>query len=274
MAMLSPRPSTLVRVLALALGVGFTAPISGCMHESTADRQLSRLQEDMSRLTSERDGIEKRLSALEGTRPEEPNKPPTGEPLDVRGRAEPDKPVTSDDPEDGSPRPNIKVAGTPSFGRSGRARRDEPEAPLAPSDGPRPSALDPEARKAYEQALEKARSGRHREGLEQMTNFLVKWPDHPYADNAMYWRAECMGALGEPQKAIAELEGLVSRFPLGNKVPDALAKLAILYEKQGDPAKAKAAGDRLERDFPKSDAAKRRARKSSDRGHERPKDIQ
>lgn len=266
----SPFAPALRAALALAL-----VSTVGCAHESAADRQLARLQEDMGRLTSERDGFEKRLTALEGARPDAPR--PKGDDAQdsPAARVDPSSPPTSDDPEDGSPRPSIKVQGQPGLGR-GRSRRDDPQPDLAGTPDPagsRPSALDPAARKAYDEALEKARSGRHREGLEKMSAFLVKWPDHPYADNAMYWRAECLAALGEPQKAIAELEGLVSRFPLGNKVPDALSKLSLLYERQGDAAKAKAASDRLERDFPKSDAAKRRARKSSDRGHERPKDV-
>ena len=269
------KPSRRAQTFALCSGLVFL--LAGCAHESAADRQLAHLQEDMTRLTTERDGIEKRLTALEVSRTDVPPKSAGSSPdgADLRVvRVDPDKPTPSDDPDDTAPRPTIKVAGAPSFGRPSRSRRDEPDVLGTPGDGPRPSALDPEARKAYEQALEKARGGRNREGLDQMTAFLVKWPDHPYADNAMYWRAECMAGLGDPQKAITELEALVSRFPLGNKVPDALAKLAVLYERQGDTAKAKGAGDRLERDFPKSDAAKRRARKSSDRGHERPKDIQ
>jgi tol-pal system protein YbgF len=264
----SPFAPALAAALALAL-------VSGCAHESAADRQLARLQEDMGRLTTERDAFDKRLTALEGSRADAPGPKPDDAQDSPGARVDPSSPPTSDDPEDGAPRPSIKVQGQPGFGKA-RSRRDDPQPDLAATTDPsgsRPSALDPAARKAYDEALEKARSGRHREGLEKMSAFLVKWPDHPYADNAMYWRAECLAALGEPQKAIAELEALVSRFPLGNKVPDALSKLSLLYERQGDAAKAKAASDRLERDFPKSDAAKRRARKSSDRGHERPKDV-
>jgi len=259
----------------LALGAGaLTLALVGCAHESAADQKLAMLQEDMTRLTQERDSVEKRLTALEVARAENAPKPSQdGQDLRVV-RVDPDRPPTSDDPEDGAPRPSIKVQGiaTPG-GRSLRGRRDDDTPSISSSEpGSRPSALDPDARKAYDQALEKARSGRHREGLELMSAFLVKWPDHPYADNAMYWRAECMAALGEPQKAIAELEGLVSRFPLGNKCPDALAKLSILYERQGDSGKAKAAADRLERDYPKSEAAKRRSRKP-ERSTDRPKDV-
>ena len=269
-------------VMALATALAVTAPlvVAGCAHESAAERQLAKLQEDMGRITSDRDGFEKRLTALEGER-SDPNRPKGGPEAatDVRDeRGEPDREHTpvSEDPDDGSPRPSIKVlgAGGSMGSRGGRSRVESDPSPLGDSTGPRPSALDPDARKAYEAALEKARSGRHREGLEMMSAFLAKWPDHPYADNAMYWRAECMAALGDSQKAISELESLVSRFPLGNKVPDALSKLSLLYERAGDAAKARAASDKLERDFPKSDAAKRRSRKSSDARPQRPKDIQ
>lgn len=263
----------------LAFGAGGLAlalVLTGCAHESAADQKLAMLQEDMSHLTQERDVIEKRLTALEVARADAPKTVAAQDGQDLRVvRVDPDRPPTSEDPEDVAPRPSIKVmgVGTPG-GRAARGRREDPDPIVSTSEpGSRPSALDPEARKAYDQALEKARSGRHREGLELMSAFLVKWPDHPYADNAMYWRAECMAALGEPAKAIAELEGLVSRFPLGNKTPDALAKLSILYERQGDTAKAKTAADRLERDYPKSEAAKRRSRKPSERSADRPKDV-
>jgi tol-pal system protein YbgF len=277
------KPRSMTRgVVALATALAVTTPlfVVGCAHESAADRQLARLQEDMSRITSDRDGFEKRLSALETERaePGRPKPAPEAATEVPEARVEPDREHTpvSEDPDDGSPRPSIKVlgAGGSVGSRSGRSRVESDPAPLGDSTGPRPSALDPEARKAYEAALEKARGGRHREGLEMMSAFLAKWPDHPYADNAMYWRAECMAAMGDSQKAIAELESLVSRFPLGNKVPDALAKLSLLYERAGDAAKARAASDKLERDFPKSDAAKRRSRKSSDARPQRPKDIQ
>ncbi len=252
------------------------ATSSACVHESAADRHFARLADDMSRLTSERDAVQSRAQAPEG----ETGVPRAGgsDLAGTRPAPDPDKGPVSDDPEDVSPRPAIKLAGSGGGQRrrDDTRRRDEGADPsgagFSGEPGARPSALDPEARKAYEAALEKARSGRHRDGLTQMTAFLNRWPDHPYADNAIYWRAECLVGLSEPQKAITELEGLIARFPLGNKVPDALLKLSILYDKAGEPAKARAASERLERDFPKSDAAKRRSRKSSEGRPQRPKD--
>ncbi len=263
-------------LVAIALCAG-----AGCAHETAADRQLSKLQEELARVVADHDGMDRRVTALEVARADARSPDTTGaaavDPPVVRGR--PDEPSGSDDPEDAASRPAIKLTGSPGASGRGRGRREELVELSGPSEsaaGSRPSALDPDARRAYDAALEKARGGRHREGLEAFNAFLVRWPDHPYVDNAMYWRAECLSGLGEPAKAIAELEGLVSRFPLGRKVPDALYKLGLLYEKSGDAAKARAALERLERDFPKSDAAKRRARPRNPESQKptRPKDIQ
>ena len=254
---------------ALALPLLAALAAAGCAHEAAADRQFARLADDVNRLTSERDAVTSRAATVEAPAPA----PTAADTTLARPPADVDPTPESDDPEDTAPRPSIRVAGA-GGGQRARTRRDEGVEVVAPAagDAARPSALDPEAKKAYAAALEQARSGHHREGAAQMSAFLSRWPDHPYADNALYWRAECFAGLGEPQKAVAELEGLLSRFPLGNKVPDALVKLSVLYERAGDSAKARAALDRLEREFPKSDAARRRARNSSDGRPRRPKD--
>ncbi len=270
--MIRPRAATsrsrAARALPLLGAIALAVATTGCAHDS-ADRQFARLSDDVNRLTSERDAVTSLAAPVQAPAPA----PVTVDSTPARAPADVDTSPESDDPEDVAPRPSIRVAGS-GGGQRVRARRDEGVEVVAPAagDGTRPSALDPEAKKAYASALDKARAGHHREGLAQMGAFLTRWPDHPYADNAIYWRAECLAGLGEPQKAVAELEGLLSRFPLGNKVPDSLLKLSILYERAGDPAKARAALDRLEREFPKSDAARRRARNSSDGRPRRPKD--
>ena len=58
-------------------------------------------------------------------------------------------------------------------------------------------------------------------------------------------------------RAVQEFEGLVARFPAGNKVADALYKLAVTYGRLGDDARAARATQRLTTEFPDSDAARR-----------------
>jgi tol-pal system protein YbgF len=93
--------------------------------------------------------------------------------------------------------------------------------------------------------------------LDALAAFLVRWPDHPYADNAMYWRGECYFAKGDYRRAADQFEGSVARFPAGAKAPDALLKLGMSEQKLGDPARAKESFDRLTQLFPQSEAARR-----------------
>ena len=123
--------------------------------------------------------------------------------------------------------------------------------------GGRPSALDPEAKRAYDAALALVNAKKYQAALDAFAGFLMKWPDHPNADNAMYWRGECYFAQGQMAQAAEQFEGTVARFPLGNKAPDALLKLGMSREKLGNHDGARQAYDQLARDFPKSEAARR-----------------
>jgi tol-pal system protein YbgF len=166
------------------------------------------------------------------------------------------------DPEDSAPRPVIRVIGSP-----GTKRRREADAidvadpeglpmPIQSNEG-RPSALDPNARKAYDDALALVYAKKYDAALDAFASFLMRWPDHPNADNAHYWRGECYVAKGELARAEEQFAGVVRQFPMGNKVPDSLLKLSIVQEKLGKTAEANQHRQHLLRDYPKSDAAKR-----------------
>ncbi len=117
--------------------------------------------------------------------------------------------------------------------------------------------LDPQASEAYDAASVLVRTRDWDRASDALTTFLARWPDHPHADNAMYWRAECFIQRGDTSRGISELEGLVARFPVGNKAPDALLKLAVTYRRSGDAAGSERAARRLVTDYPDSEAARR-----------------
>jgi tol-pal system protein YbgF len=141
----------------------------------------------------------------------------------------------------------------PTGARGPSAEANLPMVPVAMGTG----TLDPQAVPAYDAALAMARGGRCTEAVDAFTRFLVRWPDHPHADNAMYWRAECFLRGGDAPRAVQEFEGLVARFPAGNKVADALYKLAVTYGRLGDEPRAAHATQRLTTEFPDSEAARR-----------------
>lgn len=126
-----------------------------------------------------------------------------------------------------------------------------------PLDEAAPGTLDPRAATAYDAALVLARGNRCAEAVEAFAGFLVRWPAHPHADNAMYWRAECFLRSGDAARGVRELRGLVERFPVGNKVPDALFTLRTALLRTGDAAGAERAGQQLLNAHPDSEAARR-----------------
>ncbi len=268
---------------ASALLLCVCVPVVACAHASAEDRHLAGMGDEISRVQADHDDFDKRAAGSDGrdsddhsaTAAQKPGAPPPP-PRVVRLENDPGDPArtgdgarTSDDPDDSAPRPVIRVQGTGGRGkgRSGdpvieetlpdEDARAAPAGPAITQGAAKPSALDPDARRAYDAALAMVNAKRYGAALDGFAAFLVRWPDHPFADNATYWRGECYFAQGEFARAAEQFEGVIARFPLGNKVPDAWLKLGFSAQKLGNPAKAKDAFEKLEHGYPKSDAARR-----------------
>jgi tol-pal system protein YbgF len=167
------------------------------------------------------------------------------------------------DPQDTTPRPSIRVLGA---GRGGGGRHgvddhiehtlsDDGAGTLSTTSHVNP--IDPEAKRAYDAAYALVTVHRYEQALDALAAFLLKWPDHPYANNAMYWRGECYFARGDYQHASEQFDGVLKRYPAGNKVPDALLKLGLCQQKLGNPTKAKECFDQLAQQFAGTEAARR-----------------
>jgi tol-pal system protein YbgF len=254
----------------LALATGLVG--LGCAHsEGAADRHFAEMREAIGKVEAEQDRANRGgLGLIEDSRGGETSAPPAPK---VAGAPPPrtvqigtaDDAGESDDPNDPNARPEIRLQGQggatarPARGKTsrgkGEARIDTVD---DSSDGaPRSSALDPEAKRSYEQALSLVNSKQYDRGLEALAAFLVRWPDHPYAENALYWRGEAFLARGEPLRAAEQFEAVLARFGGGSKAPDALLKMGICHDRLGSSDRAKEYWDRLRRDYPRSDAAKK-----------------
>jgi tol-pal system protein YbgF len=220
--------------------------------------QVDRDEENARTLAAEAADSHLSTESLPARRPAPSEPPPPVMNLGDEGQGDGESPDT----EDPAPRPSIRVYGsqrgsvrgsddgTTSFVDDGAGNRT-----AVPSGTS--SALDPAAKPAYEAAIALVSARQYDRALDALAAFLVKWPDHPYADNAMYWRGECYFAKGDYLHAAEQFEGVVTRFPAGNKAPDALLKLGITQQKLGNPYKAKEYFDRLAQTYPQSAAAHR-----------------
>jgi tol-pal system protein YbgF len=239
--------------------VALAGVASGACARTAEERHLDDMREEIERLQVDRDHANEQAlhpETAEATPRRDSPPPGSTPPADVHaiGNA-PDGLEDGADTEDKTPRPSIRVSGTPrSGGRYGaRASRGEDDQ----VQQTQPDALDPEAKRAYDAAVALINARQYDKALDALAAFLVKWPEHPYADNAMYWRGECYMAKGDCARASEQFEGTVTRYPAGNKVPDALLKLGMCSQKLGNPARAKAWFDRLATQFPQSEPARR-----------------
>lgn len=94
--------------------------------------------------------------------------------------------------------------------------------------GPRPSALDPAARAAYKGAYRLLQEHKPREALDAFAAFVLRYPDHPYVEQATFWRGECYVKLGDPARALEHFRGVIARFPGTPKAHEAAARVASL----------------------------------------------
>lgn len=138
-----------------------------------------------------------------------------------------------------------------------------PEQPIyvAPSPAPAPRVDGSVAE--YQAALQLVSARRFEDAFAALSAFLRAHPDHPYADNAMYWRAETLYARRDFRGAELELSEMVRRFPQGNKVPDALLRLGFCRQRQGDPEGARQYFRRVVAGFPGSVAARLASREDT-----------
>ncbi len=242
----------------MAVGV---ASLAGCSRpETAADRHAADMREAIDEIQEDQDKAASKLADY-GTPPPKASSaqakaPPANRTVQL-GEGE----TASDDPNDPSARPQISLSGPPGAAsrsrssRSGSARIE----PSSSEDSGRkePSVLDPDAKKAYEGALKLIHDKQHAKGIDALNAFMVKWPDHPYIENATYWKGEALYAQGEYQKAAEQFEAVVSRWSIGTKAPDALLKAGMCHEKLGQSSKAQELWEKLKREYPKSEAVRK-----------------
>jgi len=107
----------------------------------------------------------------------------------------------------------------------------------------------------YKQSLDHLKAGRHADAAAGFREFLHRYPQHDYSDNAQYWLAECYYDLKDYVTAVREFRRVVDVYPQGNKVPDALLKAGLGYLLLGNEAAGRSTLVVLQKSFPTHSAA-------------------
>ena len=108
----------------------------------------------------------------------------------------------------------------------------------------------------YRRGLRLIQAQKFDEALRALTAFLDVHPNHPYADNALFWRGEIQYLQHAYGPALQDFRAIEKHHPWGNKVPDALYRIGQIYLKRGDRARAQAYFDKVREQFPDTAAAR------------------
>ena len=109
---------------------------------------------------------------------------------------------------------------------------------------------------SYDEALKSFQAGQAKKADGEFTIFMRKYPSSPYLPLALYWSGNTKYALKDYNAAIAQLQGLISRYPGHQRVPAATLTMANANLESGKKAVAKKLLTDLISKYPDSDAAK------------------
>ncbi len=113
----------------------------------------------------------------------------------------------------------------------------------------------------YRRAFNAYREGRYGAAILDFEEFVQRYPDHEYADNAQYWIGECYYSQGQYEQAIVEFQKVVDRYGHEPKAPDALLKIGLAYDRLGEADKARVFWTRVVERYPQADAAREARRR-------------
>jgi tol-pal system protein YbgF len=108
----------------------------------------------------------------------------------------------------------------------------------------------------YKNAYDDLRAGRHEAAERGFREFVHRYPHHDYADNAQYWLGECFYDQKRYDKAAPEFRTVLTRWPTGNKAPDAMLKLGFSLLALGDADKGGKVLREVPATYPRTEAAR------------------
>jgi tol-pal system protein YbgF len=109
----------------------------------------------------------------------------------------------------------------------------KPEKPAAPADKPSSDA------QMYAKAKAELDNGKMEAARKGFQLLIKTYPKSRHADNAQFWIGESYYREKWYEKAILEYQKVIEKYPRGNKVPAALLKQGLSFDKIGETSNAR-----------------------------------
>ncbi len=142
----------------------------------------------------------------------------------------------------------------------GIAKKDAPngtkvEGPAAAAEGTTAEQKN-DVEAAYNACYKLFKEGQYVKAREEFLKFLKQYPKTAYSDNAQFWIGETYYVEEKYERAIVEYEKVVKDHPSGDKVPYALLKQGMAFQKLGDKASAKIVYQQIIKKYPQTNQAR------------------
>lgn len=109
----------------------------------------------------------------------------------------------------------------------------------------------------YLKAFTDYASGRFDEAIIGFRRFIERFPHNDFSGNAQFWLGECYYSQRQLNRALTEFSLVAEQYPDSNKAPDALLKMAGIYQELNQPDRQRQTTTRLLDGYPQSGAAKK-----------------
>jgi tol-pal system protein YbgF len=116
--------------------------------------------------------------------------------------------------------------------------------------------VQPEEKKAYDDALKAFQAGSLKKADESFTAFAAKYPNSPYLPLALYWSGNSKYANKAYAGAISQLQRLIKNYPDHPRVPAAMVTLGNSQLESGNKVVAKKTFSEVVAKYPDTEAAK------------------
>ena len=147
-------------------------------------------------------------------------------------------------------------------------RTVESDPDLLPPANPRRLTAHPEAKRLYEKGFALFARKDYGQAILVFKNFLNRFPDDIYSDNAQFWIGESHLNLEQPRRAETAYRQVLRNFEHrstleGFKTPDAMYRLGQTFSREGQTARARYFFQVLSERFPETSAGRKAQRQLS-----------
>ena len=125
-----------------------------------------------------------------------------------------------------------------------------------PNTGAQTNTNSPEGERGeYQAAFNLLKAGKYSGAVTAFGNFLGRYPDGQFSDNAQYWLGETFYVTRQFSAAMTEFQRLLDGYPNSQKTSHAMLKIGYIQDELGRNAEAQQTLESLISQFPDSTAA-------------------